>query len=49
MNCWVVPGVMPSSSSCTVWPVSVLGSIGPLKVTLIVDGVELLPAWPPTV
>ena len=39
MNCWVVPGAMPSSSSWTVLPVSVLGSIGSLKVTSIVSGV----------
>ena len=49
MNCWVEPGVTPISSSWTVVPLSVDGSIGSLKVTLIVSGVVPLPALPPTV
>ena len=37
-------GLLPSSTSVTVLALIELGSIGPLKVMLIVHGVELPPA-----
>ena len=41
-------GLPPKSTRVTVLAVIVLGSIGPLKVMLIDQGVSLRPAVPPT-